>query len=511
MMSSREFHLALLHKTTRGRWSHARWQRGPTDLEELTQINSDESSQREHCLRNNEEAEPGGTKAAVDDCRAYILQMLTSSLDGLDATGTPDPTQRESFEVGLTVRGEINVNFPIFYIRVGQAMHAIEDSFTHDWRDTNDPHKITVTLNWIAYADNAINEPVTGPAHSSELDRCDDPDALRTERRQLATEAASQALITALDPRLSRDQKIQGFQNVLDTYVVFDQAENCTYSNGWCNAPERSYAASTCGCRLVGTAQKKDSGMFFLLGGIGVLAVARRRRLRFAALLGGMFALFSTTRARADDAVDAGPPPPATPGGSAVAEIAPPVRKQPVPETSSGSGPLQALAGESASAQKGVQDKAGAIFLAGAVGASYDHEALVGRIGGRYALSRYWMAGLDVEWNPYLALGQSHFRSGSLNTYLSLIRRFQLAYEAINLRSRVSVGGSVLLFDLVGAPGGSIGPFVSVSLLGLEVKLQKGFYLTIDPTEIAIPVPHVTGIPFVYYQYRFMVGIEFGG
>jgi hypothetical protein len=189
----------------------------PSDLEELPQITADDGSQHEHCLRNTEEVEPAGTRQAVDDCRSYILQTLTSALDGLDDSGTPDATKRQSFQVGLAVRGVTTVSVPIFYLRAGQAIHAIEDSFAHDWRDANDPHKITVALNWIAFADSDINEPVTGPAHEQELDRCDDPDALRTERRQLATEASAEALHAALDPSLSRDQKIAAFQSVLDS------------------------------------------------------------------------------------------------------------------------------------------------------------------------------------------------------------------------------------------------------------------------------------------------------
>jgi len=54
-----------------------------------------------------------------------------------------------------------------------------------------------------------------------------------------------------------------------------------------------------------------------------------------------------------------------------------------------------------------------------------------------------------------------------------------------------------LLFDLVAAPAGSFGPFFGLSLLGIEWKLSRGFYLTVDPTFIALPVPHVTGVPFV--------------
>lgn len=482
----------------------------PTSLDELVEITADDAEQREHCLRTRAEKEPGGSKQAVDDCRAFILETLVSTLDGLDAQGAPDPTNRQKVTLTLAVRGQIDYQLPVFWFRLGRAVHAIEDSFTHTWRSTKDPHKITVVLNWTDYADNSIDEAVTGPAHQSEMDRCDDPDALRSARRGLATEAATAAMNVALDPSLSREQKTKRFQDVIDTYVSYDDGANCTADNGWCNAPERQYSASSCGCSSVGS---DVDGRAAALGAALVLAlfVVRRRR-KLAPPMLAIALLFMANRASAQEA-DAGAaePPPATPGGEAVPGVPPPQPVQPPPETSSGTGPVNALAGKSASGQPGVEDRAGAVFASIGFGASYDRSALVGRIGGRYALSRMWMLGLDAEWNPYLSVGQSNFRAGGLDVYASLIARFQLAYEPINLRSSASLGGSMLLFDLVGAPAGSIGPYLGISLLGLEFKLGKGFYLTVDPDSIAVPVPHVTGIPFVYYQYRFQVGLEFGG
>jgi hypothetical protein len=487
-----------------------------TDLAEIVEITADDSSQREHCLRTQEDVEPDGTKNAVDDCRNFILSMLTSALDGLDSSGNVDPTLRQSVHLDLAIRGPIDFDLPIFYFRMGQGIHAIEDSFAHDWRSTKDPHRITVTLNWTDYSDNQINEAVTGPAHESEMDRCDDPDALRAQRRGLATEAAAAALMAGLDPSKSRDEKIAGFQDVLDTYVVLDDEDSCTASNAWCDAPERSYEPSACGCHLAGRSRNSSFSAGFAIGAF-VLFFARRRRSRRKTsklvAIGIFFAaLISSPVARADDS-DAGAPqpPPATPGGEAVPGVTPPAKTQPVPETSSGSGPVAALTGKSSSGTKGVEDRAGAKFVEIDFAASYDKSALLGRIGGRLALSRTWMVGLDAEWNPYLSVGETHVRSGTIDAYASLIGRFQLAYEPINLRSSVSLGGSMLLFDLVGAPAGSIGPYFGISLLGLEIKLGHGFYLTVDPDSIAIPIPHVTGIPFIYYQYRFQVGIEFGG
>ena len=36
--------------------------------------------------------------------------------------------------VGLAIRGEVTVPLPGFYVRLGQALHALQDSFTHSYR-----------------------------------------------------------------------------------------------------------------------------------------------------------------------------------------------------------------------------------------------------------------------------------------------------------------------------------------------------------------------------------------
>ncbi|MEO8800664.1 MAG: hypothetical protein ABI551_22430, partial [Polyangiaceae bacterium] len=268
-----------------------------TSLDELVDITSEDAGQREHCLRSNEDTEPNGSKTAVDSCRAYILERLTSALDGLDAQGIPDPNVRDSIEVALAVRSQIHVDLQRFYLRIGMALHAIEDSYAHTWRDPDDPKKINVALNWIAYSENRIDEGVTGPAHQSEMDRCDDPDPLRTARRELATEAAAEALMTALDPSLTRDQKIQGFQHVLDTYVTYDDGSNCNVGNGWCNAPERHYA-NGCGCSLPG--QRRTNGNMALISICAgcMLFILRRKRVRVASALVVLALLFAPSSAR---------------------------------------------------------------------------------------------------------------------------------------------------------------------------------------------------------------------
>ena len=455
---------------------------GPTDLKNLAPEASDPKGQQEHCLRAPEQDEPTGSAEAVESCRSYIRETLLSSLDALDEQGKPDNSNRETLKVSLAIRDEIDVEVPAFFLRAGRGLHALQDSFTHTFRRPDEPGKITVVLNWVDYTNGTLDEAVDGPAHASELDVCDDPDDLRTERRMLAQEASGVALLALLDPALSRSEKEDALDAMLDQYVAYDETADCSLENNWCDAPETKYGSPTLGCSFGGAAPPSGGwALLPLAGALALLRMRRRRSLVAGATLTAALLLGQAGIARADE------------------------------KTGPIDSPASALSGTSNAATPGKIDRAGAFFARVATGASYDNAAFSGGVGVRYQFSRNWMVGLDGEWNPYYAVETRKVRTGSANAYLSIIRRFQLRWENVNIRTTASLGGSMLLFDLVGADKYSVGPFFGVSFLGVEWKAARGFYVTIDPTYLAIPIPSVTGVPFMYAQYRFLLGVEFGG
>jgi hypothetical protein len=455
-----------------------------TSLSDLAQVNSDPRAQRQHCLRSPDQNEPNGTKDALAACQDYIRDELSAAVAALGKDGLPDASKREEIEVTLAIRGRVKVKVPAFQLHVAHGIHALQDSFTHTYRDPETALKIRVILNFAEYAENKLDEAVDGPPHLADLDRCDDPDDLRAQRHELAIEASAAALSTLLDSP-SPEAKLQSIDALIAKYTSLDTSVKCTFDNNWCDAPEHDYSASACGCRAAGADPGGAAGPSWWMAGALALLVGgarvRRKRSRrlgvtvFAAFVGLSFGL-SPRSVRA-----------------AVAA------------------PVDALQGKSEAATPGKKDKAGAFFARVALGASYDKPGMSGGLGVRYQLSESFMLGFDAEWNPWLAITPSKVRAGAANAYVSLIRRWQLRFEAVNIRTTVSAGGSYLLFDLVGAPKGSFGPFLGVSFLGVEWKMARGFYLTVDPTYIAIPIPHVTGVPFAYTQYRFLVGLEFGG
>lgn len=495
----------------------------PSALDQLAQLTAEPALQREHCLRSDRDKEPGGTALAVADCRAFIKERLMAALDGLGSDGAPDVGIRDPLTVTLALRGHYTVRVPRFYLRFGQAAHAIQDSFTHTFRDAADARRITVTLNWIDYVTHHLDESVDGPPHMTELDRCDDPDPIRTERHHLAIEATAVALQTALDPKLTRAAKSDAFDAVLDTYLSY-QDEGCTAGNAWCNAPETAYRDSGCGCNLAGDGGRTPN-VAYGFAVLGLIALARRRRRDHAwtaaalALAVSAHPRLASAQSVARDstepksapsaqpgAADSAAPPvsmPATPPGE---EVVVPVAPEHAPQ-----GPIAALSGESRAATPGLRDPAGALFVHAAVAASYDNPALAFALGGKYQLSRDWMVGLDVEWNPWLPKVPFRFRSGTGNAYASILRRYQLGYEPVNFRTTASLGVATLLMDLPGAQRWGVGPLAGISFLGVEWKMSPGYYLVVDPTYLMVSAPHLTGTPLVYYQYRFQVALEFGG
>lgn len=453
---------------------------GPNDLEELTPTASDPNLQDEHCLRSAGQDEPNGSAQAVEACRKFIRGKLISALSGLDSSGRPDPNKRTKLRVSLSIRQRIEVEVPLFFLQAGRALHAIQDSFTHTFRNPDEPGKIRVVLNFVEQTEDTLDEAEDGPPHASELDDCEAGDEQRTEKRALATEASSVALLALLDPALSAAEKEGAIDQMLDDYIAFDESADCSLENNWCDAPEREYGSPPLGCHAAPSTGRGALTALLAMGAAIALTRLRRRRGLVGAL--AAVALLSLAAPAYAQVPDDQPAYPAAPHSSN-ADVA----------------------------TKNQVEEAGAFFGRAAIGASYDNTALSAGAGLRYQLSRGWMLGFDAEWNPYAALRPQKFRSGSANAYFSLIRRFQLVGKSVNIRSAVAAGGSMLLFDLVGADKYSMGPFFGVSFLGVEWKAARGFYLTIDPTYIAIPIPNVVGVPFMYAQYRFLLGAEFGG
>jgi hypothetical protein len=432
------------------------------ELAELVHVHGDPSAQREHCMRAPEHDEPRGTQQALQACRQYILERFEVAVsEGFDAAGEVDQEARTELAIDLDFAGKQRVPMPTAYVEIGSALHALQDSFSHAIR-SEDGRRVRVLLNWVDLAHERLEPARDGPAHRGALDECHGIDTLRRARLARAVEASSALLDAAFRTALSPSEKLTQARSVLDAYLSFEPG--CDGGNGFCDAPELRYDIAEGGCAVMQSgAGSRHARLLGVLGAMLLIALAvRARRTRSTAIALILIGLATArTAAQASDAAS--------------------------------EAPAAALPS--------------AFALRGALSASIDEAGAALTGGARYRLSPHSLVGLDAEWNPWASLETGRVRLGALNVYATLVLRVPVS-DVVALRVTGHAGISTLLFDMYGASSGSTGPYLGISLLGLEVSLSRTLMLVIDPADVAIAIPHVTGIPFVRRQYRATVGIE---
>ncbi|MCX5745114.1 MAG: hypothetical protein NT062_21725 [Proteobacteria bacterium] len=472
----------------------------PLSSLDLIQVHGSPTTQDEHCIRASADDDAAGNQAALTACTTYIIKTATAALDGLDAQGKVDPTQREPFTLFVGIRGEIKPRLPLFYLRIGAAMHALEDGFPHTYR-TADGLKVTVVLNWIDLINGTYDEGRDGPGHRAELDRCRDQDPTIQRDYDLAVLAATELLRAALDPTLSRAQKIEQFGVVTAKYLTF--APGCTLANNWCDAPEAAVTNSITGCSASGALDATTLlSVLAILGAIGW----RRRRVHGATI--GAVLLVATVfagQARADDPV-APPAPVDTRPAVPIPAADPAPRNGKEPGRDEKTPTVTEVAAVRADKQLG-----NPWGFTTSVGGAIDRPALVATVGLRYRLSEKWIVGADADWNPWITTAPMNLRAGVATLAGTVIRRFPMAFDRVNLRTSLHLGISTLLFDVYGAPKYSVGPYLAISPLGIDYDLGHAVRIVWDPMVMALPMPLVGQLPLYYEQFRFMLGIQIGG
>jgi len=438
------------------------------DNAELARVHGDERAQHEHCLRAPEHDEPDGSELALDACRTFIqAQVRTAIVAGLDRDGRPDPALRLPVAVRLAFAGRREIPAQLAFVQLGRALHALQDSFSHSVR-SRDALRVRVVLNWIDFANDRLVESRDGPAHRAELDDCDDLDPLRALRRDRAIEASRGLLAAALAPAPSEDARFAAVDQVLARFLSFEPG--CGVDNDFCAAPELDYEVGGLGCALRRPPERAAAALLMLASCALALVLRRRSRRRSAlVLLVAALWLGAANQAQAQQAPHRATEPrrPVLP------------RAEPEPR----------------------------VALAAHLSAAIDEAAAAAALGVRYRADKHFVLGLSSEWNPWASLDAERVRPGSWNTFLSLIWHVPVR-SGMALRVSAHAGAAVLLFDLYGAPAGSVGPFVGLSLLGLELTLDHGLRLILEPADVAVPIPHLSGIPITHRQYRASVGLE---
>jgi hypothetical protein len=246
------------------------------DASDLSTVHGDPDGQREHCLRRPEHDEPDGSRLALEECRGFIRELARhASKFSPDASSRPDPARRTTLTVRLPMAGRVGAIVPAFWVYMGQALHTLQDSFTHTFR-TADGKRVTTILNWIDFANDELAERRDGPPHMVGLDQCKGIDDFRRRRIHLATEASIELLRAVLTPGRTASEKEEAIERVLDEYLSGETT--CSYDTRWCDAPENAYRDQTgCGCRAAA-----PQGTFIASGVLCALISASwyRRRTR---------------------------------------------------------------------------------------------------------------------------------------------------------------------------------------------------------------------------------------
>lgn len=111
-----------------------------------------------------------------------------------------------------------------------------------------------------------------------------------------------------------------------------------------------------------------------------------------------------------------------------------------------------------------------------------------------------------IEWNPWISLQDLNgmWNTGVLNIGVG----WEKQYFDARCRSAVLIGSTTLLFDTALDPAGSTGIFLELSPVSLRFPIDEAFTLRVDPGNIQIAAPVLSGIPLITMQYRHGVALE---
>lgn len=196
---------------------------------ELRENHSSPDGQYAHALRELGDDGPAGDVVAVEGTRQHILERIELAFEYFSR-----PTDQQIIEVPVYLdfygRFRLEVWAPAFYI--GEAAHALQDSFAHAIR-TDDMRRIVHVMNFIDAITFDYDEERDGLAHSDRLDDC-------TGETAPAFSAATEATISLFiavtfrfqpDPPSPNDPTVEG---VLDRWVTLETG--CTFENAYCNS-----------------------------------------------------------------------------------------------------------------------------------------------------------------------------------------------------------------------------------------------------------------------------------
>lgn len=455
--------------------------------------------QPEHCLRKPEHDGEQGNVEALAACRAWILEQIGLALGSGSEVNL---YATEEHEVVLDFRGPIDIALPRYAFRMGMALHAVQDGFSHLLR-TEDGRGVTAVMNYAEWVDgnNDYSERKDGLGHLSQTDRCgSDQPQHQQERVDLAARASAELLVAVNDPAGGRAGRLARAEEVLDRWFTF--VPGCTIDNDYCGSPALEDWESTCSVADTAPRGRAWWGLLPILVAVGLLG--RRRIGRFIGLAAPLLILCASTPAlaqyegvrRAQDEDLEETQDKARDEGAEVVGVSPDGEEVELVERRTAD-----------SEDLGAPINRGFGMRLG-LGGAIDEEGGHVQLGFRVDTLDWLTLGVDVEYNPWFSLETLESAPGAGNLYLTGIFTYGVV-GPVELRTTAHAGVSMLLWDMVGADRFSVGPAFGVTPLGVAFRAGRVVRITVDPGGVFFAIPKVQGVPLIHREHRFTVGVRF--
>ncbi len=459
----------------------------PFDLPALSQLHGDPARQPEHCIRQAQHDGPTGDQQALDACADFVIGQIEEALAG--SGGEVDMDATVVVETHLLFRGKVEIDLPAYPFHLGRALHALQDSYTHQFRDPAD-ERVRSVLNWVeGNLEGDTDEMRDGHPHLATMDECGS-NLGDARRRDWAVQTSADLMTALASDEGGRGGRLDRARAVFAAHTEIEPG--CNVANDYCETREATLAT---GCSAAGSAQLGGPG--WLLAALALLALGRAAvqrasgRRRVAALVVAV-ALLTPVAAGAQEE------------GSDDQSEAEQAREA---EETGEEDEEQSLAREERVIERlpdTVSETWGAAF---SVAAAFDRGAGAASLGVRWNPWRDLGFGLDAEYNPWVSVSGFEVAPGAASLYVPVIWRVK-RIGTWELRTTAYAGATTILFDLVGVDKGAVGLFAGINPLGLALPLGGHTKLVVKPGDIVVSAPQLRGIPFYYHQYRFTVGIE---
>ncbi len=330
----------------------------PSEIASLVHIHNDPGDQASHCIRRQEDDGPAGDAAALAACRAFIEGELQAG--GWFTSDAVATNIDEDVALALSFRGRVALRLPRFSYRLGRALHALEDGYTHVFRNPA-TDAVQHVHNWIDMAtEDGYDIARDGYPHVGVFDDCRRDHPGEVGRVKRATTAAVRLLHALVNSSTVAERRTAVAAALDATFVI---EPGCTAANDYCNSPELGEAG---GCDA--SAGRSAATLLAVVLALGVTRIRRRWR------------------------------------GATVAALT--------------TGVLVSSVGlvTTAHAQR-------APFVEGRLGAALDKGGLAAAVGGGIDRGK-WSVGGMVEWNPWFSIDNPAVVAGTVNAYGTLMRRW---------------------------------------------------------------------------------------